>query len=202
MKDRAVKAHKVEPIKRLLEKATGLRVPTRDEALANVRNVRPLRMKFRDDGYVPNNSKLPLLYYRNAVRFSRKHDPAATLKVIFNAHSWGKAWRNGIYDFVHYHPMIHEVLGVARGSAVLRLGGNKGNTVKVAAGDVIVVPAGVGHECLKPSTEFLVVGAYPPTGTYSECRGSFQERDKALKAIRRVSVPKKNPIYGMRKSIW
>jgi uncharacterized protein YjlB len=98
--------------------------------------------------------------------------------------------------------MIHEVLGVARGSAVLRVGGNKGKTVKVTAGDVIVVPAGVGHECLKPSRNFLVVGAYPPTGTYNECRGSFQERDKALASIRRVSVPKQNPIFGADKPGW
>jgi uncharacterized protein YjlB len=197
-----MKAHKVEPMKRLLEKATGLGIPAREEALAAVRNVRPLRMKFRDDGYVPNNSKLPLLYYRDAVRFSRRYDPAATLEVVFNTHSWAQAWRDGIYDFVHYHPMIHEVLGIARGSALLRLGGNKGKTVKVRAGDVVVVPAGVGHECLKPSRDFLVVGAYPPTGTYSECRGSFQERDKAIKAIRRVSIPKQNPIFGLDRHGW
>jgi uncharacterized protein YjlB len=49
--------------------------------------------------------------------------------------------------------MIHEVLGIAR-----RL------TVKVVAGDVIIVPA-VGRECLEASSTFLVVGAYPPTGT-------------------------------------
>jgi uncharacterized protein YjlB len=197
-----MKAHKVEPIKRLVEKATGLGVPTREEALANVRDVKPFSMKFRDDGYIPNNPKLPLLYYRKAFHFSRKHDPAATLEVVFNAHSWGEAWRNGIYDFVHYHSMIHEVLGIARGSAVLRLGGNKGKTVKVGAGDVIVVPAGVGHECLKPSQDFLVVGAYPPNGTYNECRGSFQERDKAIASIRRVSIPKKNPIFGSHEPLW
>ena len=98
--------------------------------------------------------------------------------------------------------MIHEVLGVARGSAVLRVGGNKGKRVKVTAGDVIVVPAGVGHECLKPSRNFLVVGAYPPTGTYNECRGSFQERDKAIASIRRVSMPKQNPLFGSHKQVW
>jgi uncharacterized protein YjlB len=197
-----VKAHKVEPIKRLVEKATGLGVPSLAEALAMVRDVKPMRMKFRDDGYIPNSPKLPLLYYRRVLRFSRKYDPAATLEVVFNAHSWGQAWRNGIYDFVHYHSMIHEVLGVARGSAVLRLGGNKGKTVTVAVGDVIVVPAGVGHECLKPRRDFLVVGAYPPSGTYNECRGSFQERDKAIRSIRRVSVPKQNPIFGIKNPLW
>jgi uncharacterized protein YjlB len=143
-----MEVNRVEPIKRLIEKATGLGVPTHEEALGMVRRVRPSRMNFRDDGYIPNNPKLPLLYYRKAISFDRNHDPAATLECIFNAHEWGEAWRNGIYDFVHYHSMIHEVLGVARGTATLRLGGNKGKTVKVAAGDVVVIPAGVGHECL------------------------------------------------------
>jgi uncharacterized protein YjlB len=191
-----MEAHKIEPIKRLIENATGLGVPTREQALASVRAARPVRMKFRDDGYIPNNPKLPLLYYQKVVRFGRIHDPAAILEAVFSANSWGEAWRNGIYDFVHYHSMIHEVLGVARGSAALRLGGNKGKTIKVTAGDVIVVPAGVGHECLKAGREFLVVGAYPPSGTYNECRGSFQERERAINSIRRVAVPRRSPLFG------
>ncbi len=194
--------HKVEPVKRLIEKATGLGVPSREEALACVRQTVPSRMKFRDDGYIPNNPALPLLHYRKAVSFDRKHDPAAIMEAIFEAHGWGEAWRNGIYDFVHYHSIIHEVLGVARGSATLRLGGNKGRTVRVTAGDVIVVPAGVGHECLKQNKEFLVVGAYPPSGTYNECRGSYREHAKAVTSIGRVAIPKKNPVYGSEKSVW
>lgn len=154
----------VEPVKRLAEKATGIGVPTAEQALACIRDCRSLRMKFHDDGYIPNNPELPLLLFCKVIRFDRKHDPAAMLEQIFNAHGWGEAWRSGIYDFVHYHSMIHEVLGIARGSAALRLGGNKGRTVKVSAGDVVVVPAGVGHGCLKASSTFLVVGSYPSNG--------------------------------------
>ena len=192
----------IEPVKRLAEKATGIGVPTLEEALACVCESRPLKMKFRDDGYIPNNQKLPLLYYRKAVRFDRRHDPAAVLEQIFRAHGWGQAWRNGIYHFVHYHSMIHEVLGISRGSATLQLGGNKGRTTKVSTGDVIIVPAGVGHECLNATKAFLAVGAYPPTGTYDECRGSFQEREKTIAAISRVAKPKRHPIYGRRHSVW
>ena len=74
--------------------------------------------------------------------------------------------------------------------------------MKVSAGDVLVVPAGVGHECLKASNTFLVVGAYPPGGTYNECRGSFHERDKAIELIRRVRAPEQHPLYGGRDQVW
>ena len=191
----------VEPVKRVLEKATGIGIPSQADAIARVKAVKPRRLKFHSDGYIPNNPRLPLLYYRKAVRFDRDGDPAALLEAIFNANDWGQAWRNGVYDFVHYHPRIHEVLGIARGSATLRLGGNKGVTVRVSAGDIIAIPAGVGHECLSANKEFLVVGAYPPTGTYSECRGRYREYAKAVAQIRRVR-PAKNPLFGTQRPVW
>jgi uncharacterized protein YjlB len=194
--------HKIEPVKRVLEKATGIGIPDRRQALGAVRIVRPLRFKFRPDGYIPNNLSLPLLHYRRAVSFKGGGDPAALIEAIFNANGWGDAWRNGIYRYVHYHPRIHEALGVARGSAVLRLGGNKGRTVKAVAGDVIVVPAGVGHECLQASRTFLVVGAYPPSGTYTECRGAYQEFVKARVQIANVPRPKSNPLFGSAGPLW
>jgi uncharacterized protein YjlB len=72
----------------------------------------------------------------------------------------------------------------------------------VTAGDVVVVPAGVGHECLKHTKEFLVVGGYPPLGTYNECRGSFQEHEKAVSSISRVAMLKKNPLFGSTAPLW
>jgi uncharacterized protein YjlB len=194
---------KLEPIKRLAERATGVGFPSQDEALVRIVKRTPRKLKFRSDGYIPN-SKRPLLIYRNAVRFT-DGDPAALIEAIFEANGWDEGWRNGVYFYVHYHSRIHEVLGVAKGSATLRLGGNKGTTVEVQAGDVIVVPAGVGHECLAASESFLVVGAYPPTGTYDECRGSFAEYQAARKSVTKVPVPKKDPLYGAEgglRTIW
>ena len=86
----------IEPVKRLAEKVTGVGLPSREAAAGCIVDRRPVRMKFRDDGYIPNNSKYPLLYYRKAVRFTRKLDPAGVLETIFNVNGWGDAWRNGI----------------------------------------------------------------------------------------------------------
>jgi len=79
---------------------------------------------------------------------------------------------------------------------MVRFGGSKGRIVELRAGDVAVLPAGIGHQRLEGDDDFLVVGAYPASGKYDECRASPEERDRALKTIPRVPLPKKDPVYG------
>lgn len=185
----------VETLKRVAERATGISRPSRDEIEALVRTRKTNAFKFKDDGVIPNNARWPLVLYRGAVSLPGRLDPAAVMEDLFDQNGWGDSWRNGIYDYVHYHSRIHEVLGIAKGSAKVRFGGNKGKTVKLKAGDVAILPAGTGHQCLAASSDFLVVGAYPPSGTYDECTKS-EEHARALKTIPKVRRPRKDPVYG------
>ena len=156
---------------------------------------KPKTFRFSNDGSIPNNP-LPFLVYKSAVDLSNAKDPAAVFEKLFASNGWGDSWRNGIFDFVHYHSAIHEVLGIARGAAKVRFGGNGGEVLEVAAGDVAVLPAGTGHQKLSASSDLLVVGAYPPQGAYDLCRGSAADHAKALVSIPQVPLPKTDPVFG------
>jgi len=105
-------------------------------------------------------------------------------------------WRNGVYPYVHYHSMIHEAMAVARGRAKVRFGGEKGEDIDIVSGDVVILPAGTGHQCLFQSPDLVVIGAYPPNGKYNLCRGTKAERAEALASIPNVPHPETDPVFG------
>ena len=158
--------------------------------------VEPQALIFADDGSIPNNPRLPFLVYRNAIDLSGTPDPEAVIEKTFARHGWGEMWRNGIYPYVHYHSKIHEALGIARGRARVRFGGVGGEVLDLVAGDVAVLPAGTGHQCLWAAPELSVVGAYPKSGKYDLCRGSKAEHAKALTSIPKVPLPDADPVHG------
>ncbi|WP_441244593.1 cupin [Tardiphaga sp. 768_D3_N2_1] len=170
--------------------------PDPETLVSSLRTRKPAAVFFADDGIIPNNPRFPMLLYRGAVTpATRKSDTATIIDNIFAENGWGRSWRDTVYDFVHYHSQVHEVLGVATGCAVLEFGGPKGRVLTIKQGDVVVLPAGTGHRLIKASRGFQVVGAYPAAGKYDECTDS-RDRLDAVKRIARVQKPGSDPLYG------
>jgi len=153
----------------------------------------PIQLKFKDDGKIPN-SRLPLLVYKNV--FSEEKADADFIIQHFESHNWKNAWKDGVYDYHHYHSNTHEVLGVYSGYAVLQFGGENGEEVAVEEGDAITIPAGVGHKKIEASEDFGVVGAYPDGSGYDIMKGEANERPQADDNIAKVPLPEFDPVYG------
>ena len=154
----------------------------------------PAIFVFADDGLVPNNP-LPLLIYKGAIDLD-SDEPEKAIEGLFGATGWGDMWRNGIYDYLHYHATVHEALGIARGHARVRFGGDSGREFELDAGDVAILPAGTGHQCLKATADFSVVGAYPPGAKMYVTRPTPENHARALKTIPEVRLPKTDPVAG------
>src|SRR5690349_13081901 len=137
----------LERAKSALGQTTGR--PSVEEVASLLRRRKPVTFWLRDDGVTPNNPHLPVVLYRSPVAF----------ETLFNANYWGGSWRNGMYDYEHWHAGTHEVLGIARGKLSAHIGGMKnGRLIELRTGDVIVLPAGTGHHRHTASKDLLVVG--------------------------------------------
>ena len=119
-------------------------------------------------GPFPNNRRLPLLLYPQAVALTG-NDPAAIFEILFRAHAWGRSWRNGVFDFHDYHGTAHEVSGVYRG---------------------------VAHQRRSSSPDFAVVGAYPRGQTPDMCYGRPGERPDTDGNIQATAPPAADPVHG------
>lgn len=144
--------------------------------------------------WVPNNPRLPVLLYPDAIAI-QGGDAAALIEATFADNGWPPQWRDGIYDYHHYHTEGHEVLGVASGHARVMVGGPNGHVLEVKAGDVLLLPVGTGHCNLRASEDFLVVGAYPP-GQHADicCQAPTAAQ---LASIDHLPFPQRDPVQSV-----
>jgi uncharacterized protein YjlB len=181
-----------QEIRKALEHLTGIDYPDRSEL--KLRRSSPLAIHFADDGQTPNNERLPLLIYRQVMMLEDRFDPAAQFEVLFESNGWKDSWRDSMYTYNHFHTGTHEVLGLARGMLRARFGDKK--EIELLAGDVVIIPAGVGHKRVGASRDLLIVGAYPPRGDYDEPRPGEIAHDKAVERIAQVRMPLQDPVFG------
>lgn len=67
----------VETLKKTAEKATGIARPSHDQIEHLVRSRKANAIEFKDAGIIPNNTHLPFVFYRGAVKLPEDLDPAA-----------------------------------------------------------------------------------------------------------------------------
>jgi uncharacterized protein YjlB len=147
---------------------------------------------FKDDGIIPNNI-LPVIIYKNALQYLTDKNFEST----FLQNGWANNWHDIILTEDHFHSNTHEVLGLKSGQVRLMLGGRKGEIVNAEQGDVIILPAGVGHFSVDNSADYQFVGGYP-NGTDWNLKFSLKKENSAsiLAEIANIPLPEKDPIFG------
>ena len=132
----------------------------------------PRKLYFEKGNDVPN-SALPALLFRSALGPSANRK-AQRFRRAFKTNSWAGLWTDTIYDYTHYHSNAHEVLGIAEGRVTVLLGGEEGRQFRLKAGDMLVIPAGVGHRRIGDDAGLKVVGAYPPGQSHFNIKGDAE----------------------------
>lgn len=140
------------------------------------------------------NSALPVLLYRAA--FAPGPDLAEQIEATVHGNGWRGLWRNGIFAWHHFHDDAHEVLGIARGRAVVQLGGAAGPEVGLEAGDVVILPAGTGHKRLSSSADLLVIGGYPAGQEAYTTRPAGEGGEDVAARCAAVRLPENDPLAG------
>lgn len=154
----------------------------------------PQALLLKPNGWVPNNSRLPVLHYRNVLSASDSETTAQLLEAAFNSNGWPPQWRNGVYSYHHYHSTAHEVLGFAAGRTRVMIGGPNGHELEVNAGDVVVLPAGTGHCRIDATSNYLVIGAYPPGQSFDICREA--PTAAMTRVMQGLTFPSSDPVGG------
>ena len=106
-------------------------------------------------------------------------------------------WRDIILPYDHFHSNTHEVLGFGFGEVTFKIGGSAGEIFTLTAGDVIIIPPGVGHHSVSAHSNYQFVGGYPDGNSWDLKTGLEEgERTDILNNLLKVKIPGTDPLYG------
>lgn len=152
-------------------------------------------------GLLPN-SRFPVLIHRGALPGGGED----AMISLFRTHGWLNNWRYpGVYTYPHFHSTTHESLGCARGWMEVVLFGDNGTRIRVEAGDVLVLPAGVSHVMVGNSEDIQMVGGYPDGRDWDNVQEALLDepaRRAAVKRIMMLPIPSRDPATGLPMTEW
>lgn len=155
----------------------------------------------KPNGVLPN-SRFPLLVYRGGIPGGGTEAVRACLK----GNGWSNNWQYpGVYTYPHFHSTTHECLGVAAGWMELDLFGRGGIRVRVEAGDVVVMPAGVSHVMVGNSEDVMLIGGYPDGRDWDNMQEDHITEAGCREAVKRIMmlpIPTLDPVTGLPMQEW
>lgn len=161
---------------------------------------KPEEYSSRPTDRIPN-SRFPLLVHRGGVPGGEN-----AMRERFRSNGWLNNWRYpGIYTYGHFHSTTHECLGCASGWMEIVVFGKGGPKLRIEAGDVVVMPAGVSHEMVGNSDDNLMIGGYPDGRDWDNIQEEFITREDfraAAKRIMMLPIPDRDPVTGERMHEW
>lgn len=149
---------------------------------------------FTGNGRVPN-SRLPLLIYRQVLR-----GPDKAIEDALRLNRWMPSWYSGegMWPHHHFHSEAHEIIMVTAGTHKGKFGGHDGREATLHAGDVIVIPAGVGHMGRGISDDLKVTGGFPLSNGIVDFRyGLPDEYDDCARRAAEVPLESFDPFFGL-----
>lgn len=155
----------------------------------------------KPEGQIPN-SRYPLLIHRGAI----PGGGVDAVKARFRENGWLNNWEYpGVYEYAHFHSTTHECLGCAAGWMEFSLSVEGWTRVRIEAGDVIVMPAGVSHEMVGHSDDIMMVGGYPDGRDWDNIQEAFltdADLKAAVKRIMMLPIPDRDPATGKPLHQW
>lgn len=149
---------------------------------------------FEGNGRVPN-SRLPLLIYRNVIRWD-----VPTMEAVMRQNKWMPCWHahDGMWPRHHFHTEAHEFICVTKGVHTGKFGGHDGIETQMNAGDVVVIPAGVGHRGLQISDDLDLTGGFHEGFCVVDFRMGFPDEYHDLcRKAREIPILDYDPFFGV-----
>jgi uncharacterized protein YjlB len=149
---------------------------------------------FEGNGRIPN-SRLPLLIYRDVIKWD-----VPGMEAIMRVNKWVPSWHahHGMWPRHHFHTEAHEIICVTRGVHTAQFGGHDGVRGTLETGDVIVIPAGVGHRGLEFSDDLNLTGGFHEGYGIVDFRMGFpDEYEQVSQQARLIPVLDYDPFFGV-----